>query len=154
MADLVGSSEWAAFHALFEDAADTFAQHPITWRRVMTNLDRWKEDNQDGQTVDVQLVCLNNYNYMRSWPVTNFTEAGEVNSQSVQVLFGMKYLRDLGYLDNNNKFMYNQDKDRFILNGHIMKAAGDTPVSQAYDSDIWYSVILVEQPTATGDKRN
>lgn len=153
---LVSDQDWADFKNLFKnDVPDTFAQADIIWRRSKTpNLDRWKEDNPSVVTEDITLKCLVNYNYLRSWPITNFTEAGELNGQSIQVLFSKQYLFNNGYLNNAGAFDYNADFDRFILDGTIRKPAGDSSVSQAYDESIWYEVIMVEQRTATGDKRD
>jgi len=153
MSQLVTDAQFEMFKGLMASAADTFAQQTITWRRRTSTLQRFKEDDTN-KTADVELKCLCNYNYLRSWPITNNKESGEINAQSVQVLFGKQYLKDLGYLDNDGKFIYNQDYDRFILDGTIRKPVGDTGVSQVFDEAVWVSVIMVEQPTATGDKRD
>lgn len=153
--DLVGSDNWADFKALFgEYASDTFAKATIIWRKLLSNVDRWKEDNDLGTTVDIPLTCLVNYNYMRSWPISNMTESGETEEQSIQVLFNKQYLQSQGYLDDSGKFNYEPDMDRFVLDGLIRKPMGDTSVSQAYDSTLWFVVIMIEQRTPTGTERS
>ena len=152
--NLISDQDNNDFKALFGmDAADTFAQQTIIWRRQTTNIDRWKEDNNSGITTDVALKCLINYNYMRSWPISNMKEAGETEEQSIQVLFNKAYLQSLGYLDQYGKFDYQADYDRFIVDGTIRKPMGDTSVSQAFDTSLWYVVIMVEQRTPTGTDR-
>lgn len=152
--DLIGAADWADYQSLIGvDALDTFAQATIVWRRQITNVDRWKEDNVEGQTQDITLRCLVNYNYMRSWPITNMTESGEIEQQSIQVLFFKDYLNGLGYVNNNGLFIYKPDYDRFVLDGLIRKPVGDSSVSQAKYGALLFEVIMVEQRTLTGQMR-
>lgn len=152
--DVVGTQDWADFEsAISTDAQDTFFKEIIVWRRTLTNLDRWKEDNLTAQTNDVQLKCLINYNFPRSWPVTGYTETGEIDKESMQVLFVKKYLRDLGFIDSNGLFIYNEDLDYFYLNGLKYKPSGDTDASQANTDALIVAVIMLRQKPDTGNKR-
>lgn len=152
--DLVGTQDWNDFKSLFgTDVVDTFMQAIIIWRRVTSNLDRWKEGNGIN-TLDIPLQCLVNYNYMRSWPITNLTESGETEEQSIQVLFAKDYLNSLGYINQNGLFIYQPDIDRFILDGLIRKPVGDSSVSQAANGALLFEVIMVEQATRTGTIRS
>lgn len=152
--DLIGTQDWADFKSLFNnDVKDTFFNQPIIWRRQKTNVDRYGEDNSIGLTEDIILQCLINYNYLRSWPITKFTEQGETDEQSMQVLFLKDYLDKLGYLNSHNYFTYKPDFDRFILDGLICKPVGDSSVSQIPNGSLIVEVILVRQPTNTADIR-
>jgi hypothetical protein len=145
------ANDWDDFKNLISvDGQDTFCKQTIIWRRVTTKVDPFMEDNSQGLHQDITLKCLCNYNYMRSWPVTNFTESGGNDRQSTQVLFTKEYLRGLGYLNADGYFDYNPVLDKFILDGLIMEPAGDSSVSQAGDDPLLQEVILVRQPTTTG----
>lgn len=152
--DLVGTGDWEDFKNLISvDSSDTFGKQTIIWRRLKSSVDRYKEDNSQGTYHDVTLRCLVNYNYMRSWPITNFTEAGELQAQSIQVIFYKKYLKDNGYLTADGKLDYKPDHDRFVLDGIIRKPVGDSSISQAGDESLLYEVIMEELKTPTGEGR-
>lgn len=152
--DQIGAQDWEDYKALIgSDSFDTFGQAKIIWRRLITNVDRFGEDNIAGQTVDIPLTCLANYNYMRSWPITVFSESGSNYEQSVQVLFSKSYLQGLGYVNDAGLFIYKPDYDLFILDGLIRRPVGDSAVSQAKDGALIYEIILVEQRTPTGTSR-
>lgn len=152
--DLVGATDWAAFESLIStDAHDTFFQQSIVWKRQRTRLDVYGEDNEAGLYDSITLKCLLNYNYMRTWPITKVTESGETDEQSIQIFFSKKYLRDLGYLNGDDYFIYNSGTDKFIIDGLLMKPMGDSSVSQAEGGALLISVIVVRQPTITGKDR-
>lgn len=152
---IVTDADIAEFKRLFnEDAQDTFAKTTIIWRRLVNpSADRYREDITSDTTQDITLHCIVNYNYMRSWPVSGLAESGQLEEQSVQVLFVKDYLNKLGYV-TNGRFNYQPDFDRFILDGLIRKPVGDSSVSQAFDEALFYEVILIEQATPTGTKRS
>lgn len=151
MSNLISGADWAAFESLIsDDVQDTFFQQKIIWRRATTMSDRYGEDNEALITSDIPLLCQLNYNYMRTWPITKTSEAGETDEQSIQIYFTKKYLRDLGYLNSNDYFIYNPGLDRFIIDGLIMKPMGDSSAAQAEDGALLISVIVVRQPPDTG----
>lgn len=151
----IRDQDWTDFKNLIQtDAFDTFAPNTIIiWRRSINPAvaDRYREDGP-ATTVDINLRAIVNYNYMRSWPVTSFEEAGELQAQSIQVLFSMADLEAGGYLTDGH-FSYNPDYDRFVVDGIIRKPAGDSGVSQDNTGPLLYEVIMVEQATETGEKR-
>lgn len=154
---LISDADWNDYKSLIgNDAFDTFGQATIIWRRAKSpGIDRFKEDGATSNTEDIPLKCLVNYNYMRSWPITSFAtgESGELNEQSIQVLFSKNYLQSLGYVNADGLFSYLPDFDRFLLDGLIRKPVGDSSVSQAKDGSMIFEVIMVEQSTKTGKKR-
>src|SRR5699024_7697627 len=99
--------------------------------------------------LNVQLV----YNYMRTWPITLHTETGELDKQSVQVFVNKQYLAANGHINTAGAFDYNPAMDRFIIDGLVYKAVGDTAVAQAGSSDILISFILKREETPTGEDR-
>lgn len=153
---LIDQADLDDFRNLIQtDAFDTFGLVIIIWRRVINPSvsDRYREDTTKPSTVDINLRCIVNYNYLRSWPITNMEEAGELESQSIQVLFSKKDLRDGGYMNDAGLFLYDPAYDRFILDGLIRKPIGDSSVSQLDTESLLYEVIMVEQATPTGAKR-
>lgn len=151
--DLLGTDMQAFIDLMNTDVKDTFFNDTIIWVRKLTQLDRFKEDNDTAVISNITLDCLINYNYLRSWPITKHYEQGEQDEQSLQVFFNKEYLKGLGYMDNNGLFLYNQDVDRFIVDGLIHKPVGDGSVSQVRGGALLFEVILVRQKTDTGEKR-
>jgi hypothetical protein len=141
------------FLKVHRDGHDTFEQKEITWVRNITHTNRFMESDDDNGTISIPLKVQCNYNYMRSWPITRTTEAGELDRQSMQVLINKSYLRELGYINANDFFDYSPDFDRFIIDGMIHKPMGDTSVSQVDSSDVLIVIVMQRQPTKTGDKR-
>lgn len=151
--DLLGTDMDAFIALMNTDVADTFFNDTVIWVREKTQLNLYKEDNAGASKASVTLKCLINYNYLRSWPITKNYEQGEEDGQSMQVLFNKEYLKGLGYLDSNGLFIYNQDFDRFIVDGLIHKPVGDGSVSQVKNGALLFEVILIRQKVNTGDKR-
>ncbi len=152
--DLVGNTNWARFKTLIqEDAHDTFFQDTITWKRYIEGIDEFMENDVENFN-NVDLKCLINYNDFKVWPVNYTTETGELDRQNTVLLFSLKYLNGLGYLNANGNFIYNQSADRFLVNGQIYKATGDTLVSQAKDEPLLLQINLSKEEIPTGSNGN
>lgn len=150
--NLLSQSDWDSITQAFIDAGDTFANKPIIWRRAKVNPSTNRYGESGGkQFDDIPLSCLANYNYFRTWPVTNNTETGEQDRESVQILFSKPYLQVLGYLDEKGYLTFDPGYDRFIFEGKVCKASGDTSVSQLQGSDAWFSIILRREELTTGE---
>jgi hypothetical protein len=120
--------------------------------RSKSGLDLHGEDNPDGYD-SIDLLALLNYNYLRSWPITVKTETGDLDRQSVQVLFNRQYLDELGYINADGYFQYDPAHDYFIIDGLRHIAMGDTMASQAGDTDILFTIILKRDDTPTSEVR-
>ncbi len=149
MGDLIGALTWARFKNLIRDANDTFGQDTITWRRSTGGLDRYSEDNAAEGFDDIDILGLFNYNYFRTWPMTQTTETGELDRQSCVLILNVRYLEENEW-DINSRLNYNPAADRFIFKGITYKAMGDTELAQAQDEPLLFMVILKreEKPTA------
>jgi len=152
MSNLIGNTGWANFRAAMKDAHDTFHQKDIVWHRQKANMDRYGEDAANGYDTVILKAQLN-YNYMRSWPVTFRTETGDLDRQSVQILLNKDYLRENGYINAAGYFVYDQSLDYFVIDGLKHVPMGDTPVSQAYEDDILFTIIVKRDDTRTGEVR-
>lgn len=150
--DIVGQEIRDIFHGLINSAHKSFDKRLIIWSKQTTKVNRFGEDTGP-QFVDTPLLCLINYNYKRAWPVTQNTEAGEMDRESAQVYFNKDYLRSLGLINDNNYFDYDSGTDRFLLDGLVYSAQGDTAVAQLDNDDLFITVILKREATATGDNR-
>lgn len=149
---LVNQSDWDDFKALMREAHDDFETKPILWKRVVSISSEFMEDNTYAPE-EIQLQGQTNYNYLRSWPITMQTTSGELDRQTIQVLFNKDYLRELGYINTNNYFEFSPDLDRFIIDGITYKELGDTSASLANGDDILVTLILKREETNTGSKK-
>lgn len=123
---------------------------PLLWKKSKHRRDEFGEDIPAEEYDDISLLCLPNYNYMRTWPITQHTESGELDKQSVQVYLSRKMLKDAGYLNDKGLFVYDPAKDIFIFDGLVWKDSGDTNASALQDNPLLFSLILMRQETPTG----
>lgn len=149
---MVPQSQWNSFAKIIEESG--FFIKPIIWKRCITNIDRYGEDQKpDDYAPDITIHTLSNYNYMRSWPITVPTESGEIDRQSIQLLFLRKEFVDLGLLLPGGYVKVDPARDRFIIDGLVHKAVGDTFVSQAGTYDVIFSIVVKREETTTGEFR-
>lgn len=149
--DLMGS-DWDDYKSVLNDAHATFHQKVIIWRHKTVLINRYQEDT-DSDMINTDLKVLLNYNYRRTWPITMPTDAGEDDEQSIQVLIIKEYLRANELLDTFGNFNYNQDFDRFIIDGTKYKAFGDTAAGQMKSDDVYITIVIKRILLETGSKR-
>lgn len=149
--DLIGPT-WDKYKSILNDAHATFNQKAITWQRYNIQINRYQEDI-DTAPISVELLVLLNYNYRRSWPITLVTESGQDDEQSIQIFLNKEYLRVNDLLDSNGAFQYNQDYDRFIIDGITYAAFGDTAAAQMQSDDVFFTLIVKRVQIKTGTKR-
>lgn len=154
MIDLLGS-DWGAYKELMGDAHLTFSQKAVTWKKRKDIVNIFGEDQplKNSDFLEIPLLVLCNYNYMRSWPITNNTESGEIDGQSLQVLINKEYLRGLGYINLSNYWEYKPDFDRLVIDGLQYKFFGDTAAAQMQDDDVHITFIAKRDITQTGSSR-
>jgi hypothetical protein len=87
---------------------------------------------------------------MRSWPITVPAESGAIDRQSIQMIFLKKEISDLGLLTTGGYMKMDTERDRFIMDGIIYKAVGDTFVSQIGNTDLLISIIVKREEPETG----
>lgn len=152
MADLIGAG-WNIFKGLINtDAFDTFFQDTVIWKRSLGGINRFQEDNDGMSFTNITLKTLIQYNHFKVWPVTQGTASGESDKQNTVLLFNLKQLNDLGYINAHGNFDYKEDEDRFILDGISYKASGDTKISQAKDEPLLLQIILTKEEITTGSE--
>ena len=157
MKDLLGA-DWNRYKALMDDAHATFNQKTIIWQHRVVSLNRYQEDLPTPE-VETLLLVLINYNYRRAWPVNLTGDAGEEDQQSLQVYINKNYLSGLtdmngnSWIDTNGNFTYDQDFDRFIIDGVLYKSLGDTSAGQASNTDLFFTIVLKRIQNKTGSAK-
>lgn len=141
--------DWDAMAAEIQGSG--FFGKPVVWRRCVQYTNRYQEDGVTTQEITIH--TLSNYNYMRSWPITVPVESGEIDRQSIQLLFLRKEFQDLSLLTPEGYLLMDPARDRFVMEGLIYKPVGDTFVSQAGSNDILISIIVKREETPTGTFR-
>lgn len=148
---IINPHQEAKFRASQRDAHSSYMKHTILWRRSKnTHRDEFGEDNIGEQYEDIALLCLPNFNYMRTWPVDQSNETGRIEKQSVQIFFSRIFLKEQGYLNSDNNFAYDPGKDKFVLNGMQYEPEGDTDASSLQADPLLFTLIILRQPKATG----
>jgi len=146
-------AEWQTYMDVIYEAWETNATEPVIWKRMEHKLDIHGEDTPTTIAyIDTPLVGLFQYNYFRSWPITQPTPSGEVDMENFVLLLSRKYLEDNGWLTANGNFNFNPGEDRFNIRGLIYKSAGDTQVAGAYTHPLLVFVILKREETKTGER--
>lgn len=154
MSFLIPDSVWANYEDIINGIHEDFNQDDVIWERSRGGIDRDGEDNKTERFTNITLKALFQYNQTRVWPLTRFQEAGLLDKESEVIILNIKYLRDLGYINANGNFDYNQDSDRFVHKGIRYKSTGDTPLSQAKDKPLLVMIILTRESLPTAKKAN
>ena len=149
---LMTPEQWAMHINAVNDFHEDAFQEEITWMSTATNRSYHGEDSNHRE-IAIQLKCLVLYNYFRSWPIDQATDSGEIDKQSCMAIFNIKYLQELGYLNEFGQFDINQGDDKFILNGLVYVPSGDSQVSQAYNNPLMTFIVLKREEINTGDQR-
>jgi hypothetical protein len=147
---LVTATQWDMYKNLMRDAHETFAQKPIVWKRSRGGLDRYGEDNASERFTNINLKGLLQYNAFRTWPINRTSEQGEQDKENVMLILNKQYLQELGYINANGNFAFDPAADRFVFDGRVHKALGDTDTSQDDNEGLWTSIILKREELNTG----
>lgn len=143
------------FKTILKGFTKEMGNKPIVFKKFNDFPSPFNEDisnlNNPSNYTTYTITGILNYNYMRTWPISNITGGGERDNQSVQLFLNKQILGDLGLLSINNNFNYNPDYDRFIIDGIPYKAMGDTSASQIAEDDINFLVILERMENNTGE---
>lgn len=154
MSYLIPDSTWNNYKDIINGIHEDFNQDDLIWERSRGGIDRDGEDNSTERFSLITLKVLFQYNQTRVWPLTKFADTGLLDKESVVALININYLNNLGYINANGNFDYNQDADRFVHKGIRYKSAGDTQLSQAKDTPLLFMVILVRDSLPTAKKAN
>jgi len=148
----MAQADWDAHIAAINEFHQDAFQQIITWKKLVTNLSTNGEDDVD-RTIPVELRALVTYNYFRSWPTGNPTKTGEIDNESCMIYLNNQYLADLGFINQYSQFDFDPVEDRFIINGVIYKASGESQVAQAGDKPILHFIILKREEIESHDNK-
>ena len=149
---LMKQTDWDKYTKSINDWQEDAFQQKLIWRRFITYQNKHGEDGEP-LFEDIELKGLLHYNYFRAWPVTQATTTGEIDKESCLLYLNRKYLQELGYITNQETLDYDPAMDRFILDGIEHKSTGESQAGQAYDTTLFYFLILKREETPTGKNR-
>ena len=144
--------QWDDYINIINEWQEDAFQQDITWLKTATVISKNGEDN-NYRFKEINLKCLIQYNQFRAWPITQTTDSGETDKESILVYFNIKYLKDLGYTNNHDQFKFKPDYDRFLINGLIYKAFGESQVAQAGAKPLLVFIILKREEIETGKEK-
>jgi hypothetical protein len=117
-------------------------QETLLWKRHLNNFERYGEDSEVDSADTIELKCLIQYNYFRSWPIGRDTPSGNLDMQTMLVYFNRRYLMELGYIEPDGMFAFSEEFDHFIHHGLKYKAKGYSPAAQAGNQPLFVFIIL------------
>lgn len=144
---------WEKYKKIINTVHNDFNQATLVWKKFTEKLNRYGDDSNEPNYTDIPLNVLIQYNMFRTWPMTQETDSGALDAESITVYINNKYLSDLGYITINGNFDFDPGMDYFIYKGQQYRSSGETPVSQAGDTDLFTFLILKRVPTKTGNNK-
>ena len=149
---LMKEKDWEKYIKSINDWQEDAFQQTLLWKKFITFQNKHGEGNK-AIFEDIELKGLFHYNYFRAWPVTQATTTGEIDKESCLLYLNKKYLKDNGYINNTETLNFDPAMDRFILDGITYKSSGESQAGQAYDSTLFYFLILKREENNTGENR-
>jgi hypothetical protein len=147
------AAQWAAFKNIIDSAAmDSFGLEIITWGRRQFKESANGEDTGASYTYR-DLKVLIQYNPWRTWPTTEYTPTGEMDSQNMVAFINLKYLEDEELLDSNKNLLFDPAEDIFVHRGILYKCDGETFMSQASDTPLHKFLIFKRQTVPSGTQK-
>lgn len=145
--------QWAEYEEVINNWQTDAFQQTIFLRKHVTIRDYDGEDHNQ-RFEDIPLKGLLQYNYFRAWPVNAIKDSGEIDKESMVVFFNIKYLKDNNLADANGQFLFDRGYDRFVLNGLVYKAMGDTQVAQSSTNPLFVFIVLKREELDTGTNQD
>ena len=149
---LMTQQNWDEYIQTMNEWQNDVFQQDITWRRVAVLASSDGEDDNIRYS-DMLIKCLVQYNHFRAWPITQTTDSGEIDKESLMVYFNLNYLKELDLLNEFDQFKFKPDHDIFVLNGLTYKAFGESQVAQAKDKPLFLFIILKREELLTGQNK-
>lgn len=150
--NLIPDNIWAKFTKAMDSAHLTYNKDVVVWHRYKFGLDYNGRDHENDTFEDRNLLALMDFNQFHKWPINATELAGELDRMNAFMMLNKNYLQEAGYLTPEGNFNYGDKvRDRFVHDGVIYKAYGDTPLSQGNTGPYHIGIILQRQETMTGD---
>lgn len=142
-------AEWDLHKSIINEYQDDAFQEDITWLSSAKVVNRWGEEQQN--FLSINILGLIQYNQFRSWPINKDKITGQIDDESCLLYLNIKYLRDNGYTNENDQFIFNPGLDKFIVNGVKYSPKGDSQTAQAKDTVLLHFIVLKRDEINTGN---
>lgn len=144
-------AQWDKYTTAINDFHDDAFQQDVILRQLITVDDIHGEDTNQ-RTEDFLLKGLIQYNYFRGWPINQVRDSGEIDKESCTLYLNVKYLSERSLLNPENHLLFDPALDRFLIDGIVYKAFGDSKAAQAKGSTLLIFIILKREETNTGSE--
>ena len=121
----------------------------ITWHKLTYNVD-YTGEGESSHFANINLRCLIEYNFRRTWPIDTETNSGSIDGQTICAIINLKYLKTLGYTDSNGYPIFNLGTDEFTHMGIKYISGGDSAIDQASDDPLLFQLILKRKTLTNG----
>lgn len=145
----ISNEEWAEYEKTINDFHDDAFQQELKWIRNILPVNIHGEDTESRYLPPVTLRCLIQFNHFRSWPINKESEAGQIDSESMLVFINIAYLKNLGYTDANDNWLYDPGLDRFEVDGVVYVDKGNSKTAQAKDKALLHFMVLKREELNT-----
>lgn len=138
----LSNKSWDRYKNIINDFMDHDAARQIViWAKCVEQLLTHGEDSvQKYFRKPIEALCY--YNAFRNWPLNRATTTGELDEENLSIMISGKYLREHGFMNENNYWDFNWAMDRFEINGIVYRPTGDTQVAQAKDEALVFMIVL------------
>lgn len=142
-------ADWQKYYDVINTWQQDAFQEPFNWFTAYSRTHNYGEDSNIRRWKVKELKGLIQYNYFRSWPMTQSTDAGEMDKESILLYINIAHLASLNALNEHSQFVLNPGLDRFVVRGRVYKAQGDSHAAQAKDRPLFVFIILKREETET-----
>lgn len=153
MAFFLTQAEWDQYISdIFSFCEEDAFKQEIIWKKSIGALN--SDGSDDGPMYsDKTLLGLIQYNDFRSWPINTDSITGEIDKESMMLLLSNKFLAENGYLNTQGIFKFDPSLDKFLVNGVLYKAKGDSQTAQANNTTLLHFIILKRDTVDTSSSR-
>jgi hypothetical protein len=148
----LSQADWDAHKAAIDEFHEDAFQQDVIWKKSVTVLSKNGEDNNE-RSIDTLLKGLVLYNYFRSWAINKSDHAGEIDKQSCMLYLNNQYLEDLGHINNTGQFKFKPVEDRFLINGILYKANGESQAAQTNNKPLLHFIILKREDISSSQTK-
>lgn len=138
----LSNKTWDRYKNIINDFMDQdAARQVIIWAKAVKQLLTHGEDStQKYFRKPIEVLCY--YNAFRNWPLNRASTTGELDEENLSIMISGKYLREHGFMNEQNYWNFDWAMDRFEINGIVYRPTGDTQVAQAKDEALVFMIVL------------
>jgi len=144
----VTDATWQRYKDVINNFRDDIGKQTVVWRRTISRLDRYQEGIPSYE--DVLIEALVEYPFVVKWPIDRKVVPGQIDEITGGLYLNLIYLKGLGYLDDEGRFMYDPGRDRFYFEGFWYKSGGTMQAAQAKDEPLYLILLLERDNSITG----